>query len=106
MWSKNTPSPKPYHRKVWPIPQNEDLPPVLPKKKKKPFPIPFSEMKKAGRQDRKLADMGIEKPLSPPNNGLLVPSLVPVAYEVLDAWKILIKGVSQLLHVVPVYGCR
>ncbi|KAI3714133.1 hypothetical protein L1987_72723 [Smallanthus sonchifolius] len=49
--------------------------------------------------------MGIEKPLEPPKNGLLVPDLVPVAYEVLDAWKILIKGLSQLLHVIPVHAC-
>ncbi|OIV98949.1 hypothetical protein TanjilG_07384 [Lupinus angustifolius] len=49
--------------------------------------------------------MGIEKPLEPPKNGLLVPHLVPVAYEVFDAWKLLIKGLAQLLHVIPVHGC-
>lgn len=56
--------------------------------------------------ERKLASKGIEKPLEPPKNGLLVPDLVPVAYEVFDAWKLLIKGLSQLLHVIPAYGCR
>ena len=50
--------------------------------------------------------MRIEKPLEPPKNGLLLPELVPVAYEVLDNWKVLIRGVSQLLNVVTVYGCR
>lgn len=49
--------------------------------------------------------MGKEKPLQPPKNGVLVPELVPVAYQVLDAWKILINGVAQLLHVVPVHAC-
>lgn len=83
-----------------------DLPPILPKKKKKPYPIPFMLIKKAARRDKKLAEMGIEKPLEPPKNGLLVPDLIPVAHEVLDAWKVLIKGVAQLLHVIPVYGCR
>lgn len=86
-------------------PQNVDLPPILPKNKKKPFPIPIKKLIRAARQDKKLAEMGIEKPLEPPKNGLLVPELVPVAYEVLDYWKVLIKGLSQLLKVVTVYGC-
>ncbi|XP_077237497.1 APO RNA-binding protein (DUF794) [Tasmannia lanceolata] len=85
--------------------QNMDLPPILPKNKKKPYPIPIKKIQSAARADKKLAEMGIEKPLEPPKNGLLVPDLVPVAYEVLEAWKVLIKGVAQLLHVVPVYGC-
>lgn len=85
--------------------QNVDLPPILPKKKKKPFPIPFKMIRRAAKADKKLAEMGIEKPLDPPKNGLLVPDLIPVAYEVLDYWKILIRGVAQLLHVVPVYAC-
>lgn len=88
------------------IPQNVDLPPILPKKKKKPFPIPLKMIQQAARADKKLAEMGIEKPLEPPKNGLLVPDLIPVAYEVLDAWKVLIGGLAQLLHVVPVHACR
>ncbi|KAE9620981.1 hypothetical protein Lal_00019643 [Lupinus albus] len=96
------------HKSTWrrePLPQNVDFPTPFPKKKKKPYPIPFKEIKKAGREDKKLADMGIEKPLEPPKNGLLVPHLVPVAYEVFHAWKLLIKGLTQLLHVIPVHGC-
>ncbi|CAN1336444.1 APO protein 1, chloroplastic [Linum perenne] len=85
--------------------QNVDLPPVLPKRKKKPFPVPFKKIQRAARENKKLAQMGIEKPLEPPKNGLLVPEMVPVAYELLDAWKALIKGVAQLLHFIPVYGC-
>ncbi|XP_024021486.1 APO protein 1, chloroplastic [Morus notabilis] len=105
MCASHKPMPKPTFRKQGSYPQNVDLPPILPKKKKKPFPIPLKKMKQAARQDKKLAEMGIEKPLDPPKNGLLVPDLIPVAYHVLDAWKILIKGVAQLLHVVPVYAC-
>ncbi|XP_021287920.1 APO protein 1, chloroplastic isoform X2 [Herrania umbratica] len=86
--------------------QNVDLPPVLPKKKKKPYPIPFKKIQRAARKDKKLAERGLEKPLQPPKNGILVPDLIPVAYDVLDAWKVLIKGLAQLLHVIPVYGCR
>lgn len=87
-------------------PQNVDLPPVLPKKKKKPFPMPIEKIRQIARKEKKLAQLGIEKPLEPPKNGLLVPELIPVAYEVLDAWKLLIKGLAQLLLVIPVYGCR
>ncbi|PPD81589.1 hypothetical protein GOBAR_DD21486 [Gossypium barbadense] len=96
----------PASKKPGEYPQNMDLPPVLPKKKKKPYPIPFKEIQKAARKDKKLAERGVEKPLQPPKNGLLVPELIPVAYEVLDAWKLLIEGLAQLLHVIPVYGCR
>ncbi|KAL8168357.1 hypothetical protein V2J09_009856 [Rumex salicifolius] len=86
-------------------PQNVDLPPALPKKKKKPFPVPIQIIQRNARADRKLAELGVEKPLEPPKNGLLVPELIPLAHEVVDAWKDLIKGVAQLLHVIPVYAC-
>ncbi|KAK8603137.1 hypothetical protein V6N13_085331 [Hibiscus sabdariffa] len=99
------PRQNPVGKKPGVYPQNVDLPPILPKKKKKPYPVPFKEIQRAARKDKKLAERGIEKPLEPPKNGLLVPELIPVAYEVLDAWKVLIKGLAQLLHVIPVYGC-
>ncbi|KAL5583302.1 hypothetical protein UlMin_015744 [Ulmus minor] len=99
------PSSKPTFGKHEPFPQNIDLPPILPKKKKKPYPIPLKKMQQAGRKDKKLAEMGVEKHLYPPKNGLLVPELIPIAHRVLDAWKILIKGVAQLLHTMPVYAC-
>lgn len=83
-----------------------DLPPVLPKKKKKPYPIPIEKIRQVAKKDKKLAEMGIEKPLEPPKNGILVPDLTHVAYEVIDSWKLLIKGVAQLSLVIPVYGCR
>lgn len=92
-------------QKVW-YPQNVDLPPILPKNKKKPYPIPLKKIRKLAKADKELTQKGIEKPLDPPKNGLLVPDLIPVAYEVLEAWKVLIKGLAQLLNVVPVYGCR
>lgn len=85
--------------------QNVDLPPILPKNKKKPYPIPLKKIQRAANADKKLAEQGIEKPLEPPKNGLLVPELIPIAYEVLESWKVLIKGLSQLLTVVPVHGC-
>ncbi|KAG0449097.1 hypothetical protein HPP92_027539 [Vanilla planifolia] len=87
-------------------PQNVDLPPVLSKKKKKPFPIPIHKLQRAARIDKKMAHMGIEKQLLPPKNGLLVPELIPIAHRTLESWKVLIKGLAQLLTIVPVHGCR
>ncbi|KAL8483735.1 hypothetical protein ACS0TY_026422 [Phlomoides rotata] len=97
--------PNHYTKKREILPQNVELPPILPKKKKKPYPIPLKKIQEAARADKKLAQMGIEKPLEPPKNGLLVPDLIPVAYEVLDTWKVLIKGLAQLLHFIPVHAC-
>lgn len=85
--------------------QNVDLPLVLPKQKKKPYPIPLKKIQQAAKADQKLAEVGIEKKLEPPKNGLLVPSLVPTAYELLDDWKLFIKGLAQLLHFIPVHAC-
>lgn len=100
------PNHNPSSKKHEKLPQNVDLPPILPKKKKKPFPVPIKQILQTARADKKLAKMGIEKHLEPPKNGLLVPNLIPVAYEVINAWRVLIRGVAQLLHVVPVHACR
>jgi APO RNA-binding len=58
------------------------------------------------RKAKALSEKGIDKPLELPKNGILVPELIPVAYTVLENWKVLNKGLSQLLSVVSVYGCR
>ncbi|XP_078171191.1 APO RNA-binding protein (DUF794) [Carex rostrata] len=86
-------------------PQNVDLPTVHPKSKKKPYVVPMKKMVAEAREARALAEKGIDKPLEPPKNGILVPELIPVAHTVLENWKVLIKGLSQLLTVVSVYGC-
>ncbi|CAN4127506.1 unnamed protein product [Withania somnifera] len=87
------------------VPQNVDLPPVLPKKKKKPYPIPLKKIQQAARADKKLAELGEEKKLEPPKSGLLVCDLIPAAYELLDDWKLLIKGLAQLLYFIPIHAC-
>jgi hypothetical protein len=94
------------HERYQQQPQNVDLPELQPKNKKKPFPVPIKKMVQESQRDKRLAGMRIVKPLEPPKNGLLVQELVPIAYEVLDNWKTLIQGLSQLLNVVTVYGCR
>lgn len=99
------PSVEPTIRKRDTSPQNVDLPPILPKQKKKPYPIPLKKIKQAAKVNKKLSEKGIETPLDPPKNGLLDPDLIPVAHQVLHGWNTLIKGLAQLLHVIPVYGC-
>lgn len=83
--------------------QNTDLPPVLPKHKKKPF---ITNPKRGGFLSKK----GPKKPLEdcsfPPGNGLLVPELVPVAHAVFEARKTLLQLVSKLMEVVPVKACK
>ncbi|KAJ0043685.1 hypothetical protein Pint_18473 [Pistacia integerrima] len=37
------------------------------------------------KEGRKTCRKAIEKPLKPPENGILIPQWVPIAYEVLDA---------------------
>ncbi|KAJ6374606.1 hypothetical protein OIU78_030161 [Salix suchowensis] len=43
---------------------------------------------------------------NPPENGLLVPQLVPVAHQVYEAREALISGISKLVKVIPVQKCR
>lgn len=90
--------------------QNVDLPPVLPKRKKKPFPTPIKEIRRVAREKEKKRKLEgtshEERVLEPPENGLLVPELIPVAHDVLEARKILIKNILKLLDVIPVIACR
>eukprot|EP01018_Ginkgo_biloba_P018413 Gb_36551 [translate_table: standard] len=98
-----------YYRKVvttGQYPQNVDLPPVLPKNKKKPFPVPVKELRRAARMKQKKSDGGPKRPFGPPRNGLLVPELIPIAHQVFEARISLINGLSELLKVVPAHACR
>ncbi|GLJ38772.1 hypothetical protein SUGI_0790490 [Cryptomeria japonica] len=90
--------------------QNVDLPPVLPKRKKKPYPRPIKEIIRDARKIKKRSKLEEakmeERVLGPPENGLLVPDLIPVAHQVLEARKILVKNLVKLLDVIPVFACR
>lgn len=80
--------------------QNVDLPPMLPKRKKRPSLLPKQTRR------RKLPDLWEDPSLKPPANGLLVEDLIPVAHEVMEAQGIVIKGVRLLLDELPVMACR
>ncbi|KAH9329840.1 hypothetical protein KI387_001948, partial [Taxus chinensis] len=89
--------------------QNVDLPLVLPKRKKKPYPRPIKEIRRDARETTKRSKLEEakmeEQALEPPENGLEVPDLIPVAHQVLEARKTLVKNLVNLLDVVPVFAC-
>lgn len=87
-------------------PQNVDLPADMPKTKKKPFPIPVKELRRAARERQKNKKGRPRRPIGPPKNGLLVPELIPVAHKVFEARTKLVNGVAELLKVVLVHACR
>ncbi|XP_065848760.1 APO protein 2, chloroplastic [Euphorbia lathyris] len=87
------------------LPQNADFPRTYSRKEKKPFPVPILELRRAARErckNRKGKPKGIS---SPPKNGLVVRSLIPLAYDVLNARTSLINNLKKLLKVVPVHAC-
>lgn len=80
--------------------QNQDLPRIMPKRKKKPW---ITLPKRGGFQVKKPPK---ERVLFPPDNGLLVPELVPVAHEVYEARVTLKSLITKLMEVIPVKACR
>ncbi|KAH7332290.1 hypothetical protein KP509_20G080200 [Ceratopteris richardii] len=77
--------------------QNVPVPMELPnRKKKKPFLTTYKEF------TRKKAKSDSE----PPSNGLLVPELVPVALDTLNARATLLTGLHKLLKVISIKKCR
>ena len=87
-------------------PQNADLPRYYSKKEKKPFPVPIVELRRAARERFKNSKGQPRRPIPPPKNGLVVKSLTPLAYSVLNARITLINNLKKLLKVVPVQGCK
>ncbi|PPR85911.1 hypothetical protein GOBAR_AA34771 [Gossypium barbadense] len=87
-------------------PQNADLPRYYSKKEKKPFPVPIVELRRAARERFKKSRGQPKKPVPPPKNGLIVKSLVPLAYDVFNERITLINNLKKLLKVVKVHACR
>lgn len=83
-----------------------DPPRFYSKKDKKPFPIPILELRRAARERMKKSKGKPKTPTPPPRNGMLVKSLVPVAYEVLNARITLINNLKKLMKAVPVLACK
>ncbi|XP_007011910.2 PREDICTED: APO protein 2, chloroplastic [Theobroma cacao] len=86
-------------------PQNADFPRYYSRKEKKPFPVPVLELRRAARERAKKSKGQPKKPVPPPKNGLIVKSLVPLAYDVLNARVTLMNNLKKLLKVVKVHAC-
>ncbi|KAG5243738.1 APO protein [Salix suchowensis] len=86
-------------------PQNADFPRNYSRKEKKPFPIPIVELRRAARERLKKRKGQTKGRAPPPKNGLIVQSLVPLAYDVFNARITLINNLKKLLKVVPVHAC-
>lgn len=87
-------------------PQNADFPRYHSKKEKKPFPIPVVELRRNARERNKNSRGKPKKPTPPPKNGLVVKSLIPIAYKVLNARTSSINNLKKLLKLVPVKACK
>uniref|UniRef100_A0A2P2K9Q8 Uncharacterized protein MANES_09G102900 n=1 Tax=Rhizophora mucronata TaxID=61149 RepID=A0A2P2K9Q8_RHIMU len=86
-------------------PQNADFPRYYSMKEKKPFPIPIVELRRAARERLKNRKGQPKGKAPPPRKGLVVKSLVPLAYEVYNARITLINNLKKLLKVVHVHAC-
>ncbi|WCJ30110.1 hypothetical protein M5689_011688 [Euphorbia peplus] len=86
-------------------PQNADFPRTYSRKEKKPFPVPVLELRRAARERFKNRKDKPKGKSTPPRNGLVVRSLIPLAYDVLNARTSLINNLKKLLKVVPVHAC-
>ncbi|KAH9607910.1 hypothetical protein KSS87_008481 [Heliosperma pusillum] len=87
-------------------PQNSDLPKYYSRREKKPFPVPIVDLRRAARERLKKSRGQPRKPMPPPKNGLLVKSLIPIAYGVINARTLLINNLKKLLKVVTVQACK
>ncbi|KAH8481852.1 hypothetical protein H0E87_029364 [Populus deltoides] len=86
-------------------PQNADFPRNYSRKEKKPFPIPIVELRRAARERLKKSKGQPKGQVPPPKKGLIVQSLLPLAYDVFNARITLINNLRKLLKVVPVHAC-
>jgi hypothetical protein len=86
-------------------PQNADFPRNYSRKEKKPFPIPIVELRRAARERLKKSKGQPKGRVPPPKKGLIVQSLLPLAYDVFNARITLINNLRKLLKVVPVHAC-
>ncbi|KAL4361199.1 hypothetical protein GQ457_04G003270 [Hibiscus cannabinus] len=82
-----------------------EFPRKLKKTERKPWVTKVNELKRLGREERKERQMVRERILQPPENGLLVKELIPVAHRV-NADRIkLFTCVSKVAQSIAIYSC-
>uniref|UniRef100_A0A5B7AWQ8 APO domain-containing protein n=1 Tax=Davidia involucrata TaxID=16924 RepID=A0A5B7AWQ8_DAVIN len=82
-----------------------ELPRKLKKSERKPWVTSVNELKRNARLEKQERQVVREITLSPPENGLLVKGLVPVAHEVFAARNVLFACVSRVVESIPIYLC-
>lgn len=83
-----------------------DLPKPRRSSDRKPLVTPITELKRRAREERRARREVREVALRPPENGLLVQTLVPVACEVFAARKQLLCYAERVAESIPVHACR
>lgn len=86
--------------------EHVQLPGKRQRSERKPLVTSINELKRSARLERKMRQEVREIMLKPPENGLLVKRLIPVAREVYDARKELYECVSFVLKRALVHVCR
>lgn len=81
-------------------------PQKLKNSEKKPWVTDINEVKHRSRLEKQERRVVRETTLKPPENGLLVKELVPVAHDVLAARTRLLSCVSRVSESIPIYVCR
>ncbi|XP_007042760.2 PREDICTED: APO protein 3, mitochondrial isoform X1 [Theobroma cacao] len=82
-----------------------ELPRKLKKAERKPWVTNINELKRIARTERKERQMVRERILQPPENGLLVKELIPVAHQVYDARTKLLACVLKVAEGIAIYSC-
>ncbi|OIW04723.1 hypothetical protein TanjilG_06715 [Lupinus angustifolius] len=82
-----------------------ELPKKLNKSERKPLVTSFNELKRQARLKKKEIQNVHEIILEPPENGLLVQQLVPIARQVYAARSELLSTVSTLVKYTAIYTC-
>ncbi|PIN18003.1 hypothetical protein CDL12_09329 [Handroanthus impetiginosus] len=81
------------------------LPRKLKKSERKPWVTDINEVKRKARLEKQERRLVREAKLKPPENGLLVKELIPVAHDVLAARTRLLSCVSRLSDSVAIFVC-
>nr|XP_033515474.1 APO protein 3, mitochondrial isoform X2 [Nicotiana tomentosiformis] len=83
----------------------EVLPRKLKRDERKPMVTSVNELKRIARLDKQERRVAREVPLRPPENGLLIKELIPLAHQVLASRGLLFACVSRISEDIPIYFC-
>ncbi|MCD7461330.1 hypothetical protein HAX54_045900 [Datura stramonium] len=83
----------------------EALPRKLKRAEKKPWVTSVNELKRRARLEKQERRVVREVALRPPENGLLVEKLIPVAHQVLASRSQLLACASRISEEIPIFFC-